>query len=282
MVSRGMLGRQLPLPEGSWLVDSDVQLAKDKSGLPALRWVSRSADEVLREPARTRRWLEHTQDVNTPIVLDKFVALADAPPERVLTFVRRYGRLELCEKHRLPHLHLSAPHNLVLCKQVNPEPVAYYTHYGRVARALLWLAAAAHRGSVDRHEDWDDWNEAWDLVGGQAATPNLRTLGHVPTVVTLALRWWLTVGNVRAEFWWVRSQPPEVRLGGHGLWAAIARQLAFAVSRVDRMVACAGCGTLFTPTRLQTVRESWCLTCGKRAADRESKRRQRARARRDP
>src|SRR5437773_2651894 len=105
MLSHGKLGRRLPLPEGGWSwVSRDVQLVTDGSG-PALRWDARTIGQLRKDP---RRW-QHALDMSasTPDVLDAFVALADAGPERVLAFVRKYGRLELC-KHLLPRFHASS------------------------------------------------------------------------------------------------------------------------------------------------------------------------------
>jgi hypothetical protein len=234
-------------------------LVTDAKGRAGLRWKSTREIVRARAPIRT---------ISDPSVLDDFVALAEAPPERVLRFVRKYGMLGLCKRHGLPSSHDSSPGRIVICGTRQPEDVALYNRYAKEVRAILRLAAAAHEGLAGRLEDWRDLG-AEDLD---------RTAKHARLLVTRAVGSWLAYGDVRASFDWTRDAP-QVQLEGNGTWGAIARQLAFAIARAERLAICAGCGARFTG-RVQTGRQSWCQACGKKAADRESKRRQRARLRR--
>src|SRR2546426_4939062 len=84
---QGVLGRRLPLPEQSWPIGRGVQLVQGEGGTWALRWKSRSELAASKEPSR------HADD---PRVLDAFVGLANATPQQVLAFARRYGMLHLC------------------------------------------------------------------------------------------------------------------------------------------------------------------------------------------
>lgn len=253
------IGRRLPLPEEPWFVDRGVELVTDKTGAPALRWRS------VRELLKGRELPRVTED---PSVLDAFAALATATPERVLAFARKYGMLQLC-KHGMRSLHDSRPSRVVVCGALNPEPVAVYTALAGEVQAILRLAARARSGRPGRPQDWD-------LLAGEPVPRDFQTAQHARSLVTLSIQRWFEDSGVRPRFTWDKQGQPEVRLGGAGVFGALALQLAFAVAHTDGLASCDGCGQFFMPKRIQGDRRSWCPNCGKRAADRASKRRERA------
>ncbi len=62
-----------------------------------------------------------------------------------------------------------------------------------------------------------------------------------------------------------------VRLGGYGLYGALAIQLMFNVCRTDGLAVCTSCGTPYLPSRKpRRDRNSYCAECGRKAAVRDA------------
>jgi hypothetical protein len=85
----------------------------------------------------------------------------------------------------------------------------------------------------------------------------------------LAVDEWLLMSDVRPRFWWLENERPLVdfqpgpagsQMGG--LFAALALQLAYRVSRAGRVIECVECGKIEEPTRAPRPGErTFCRDC---------------------
>lgn len=224
-------------------------------------------------------WLSPLTDIaDDREVLSDFLRLArynraDAG-QAVLQFVTRYGPLNLCP-HEEPWFHPDRDDPRGLCSQIwNPQPVDSYIKYAREAENLLRLAMSLR---LRKRADAAAWHFVCGVTrGGQ--TPR-ATESNVRDVIADAINWrWLQRGEVSPTFRWNDPGTPNVELGSHGLFGALAKRLAFTVAHASALLTCSGCGEMFTRERKPRPRDDvWCSRCGKKAADRASKRRQRAR-----
>jgi hypothetical protein len=107
-----------------------------------------------------------------PGLLEGFIRLADASPEAVHTFARRWGVLGICH-HGLPATHNPRPPELpsrsgtaTWCYPLRQsgwywEPLDIWHDFARRARAVLNLAAAMGRETSTRREDWAALHDTW-------------------------------------------------------------------------------------------------------------------------
>ena len=74
----------------------------------------------------------------------------------------------------------------------------------------------------------------------------------------------------------------QIRIGGGGVLALVARDLAFTVAKADGLAVCTGCGRGYIPRRRPRQGESnWCDDCRPTAAAAARMRRFRAKKRRE-
>lgn len=226
-------------------------------------------------------------------LLTDFVGLVDAPADRLLSYARRWGVLEICE-HELPTSHnlgqpISPPGGAVTwCVALGrydrleqPEawwdgwaPLTAWHFWSRQARAILNVAAEAH---LDRSGSVADWKTIYEASGrdwiARDSTGARVALGHL-------LQEWLVLADVRPRVAWPASGP-SMRLGGRGLFGAIAMQLLLSAWNTKGLAICSACGNPYAPRR-RPAREGrhFCEDCRqqgehKRAAARDYERRQR-------
>jgi hypothetical protein len=199
-----------------------------------------------------------------PRMLERFLNLFDASPERVLAFARTWGVLGICE-HGLPSSHnptrdLDVGDVIMGCEGIGEqigdrwvfrEPISAWHRFATEAQEAALLAATLHGH------------------------------GHVPEPspqrrITLTLRlWkvlnrWLELGAVKPAIvlhpQWL-SVDPETALvptiGASGLFGALAHRLALACTGVVGFAPCSSCGEWFSPDF--TPREGerqWCAKPG--------------------
>ena len=141
-----------------------------------------------REPDGPARWTAETglserrtwtyRDAS-PEMLLQFIALADAPPEAIKAFAKRWGVLALCRRHWLPCCHSSgcSPTRVRGRVYVYREPLAAWRHFAMQARAIVRYAAAVRDCVPPSRVDVDDLLEHIDtLRKGQSRRPRLYEL----------------------------------------------------------------------------------------------------------
>ena len=210
-------------------------------------------------------------------MLDAFVKMKDA--HDVLGFSRRYGVLGVC-KHRLPasdrrlYLHEGAPCSPARAPgdpvDLHTEPISAWLDFVHGAEATLRLAVAIRDGGTGQV---DDWREAWGclrpaadngwlfdiLVENSAANARASVCGLVNT--------WLEAGGTGHKIEWRSAEPQLVFTGPSGpppTVAVLANQLMLAVTKVNQVAMCSGCGHPYfrTGRRPQRGRRNYCGLCG--------------------
>ena len=193
-------------------------------------------------------------------VLDAFVTLADATDEQILAFAQRYGALEMCEHGFPPLWHVPswgrkgpnlAYKEWCLDSNIVLQPTELYRQHAREARALLRVASFLHQKKRVPDEDWQILKES--------RTADLPDDHEVRRRIEHVVAKWVFWGNVEPALLWEDGRT-DIVLQGAGLWGALARQLAFAIARIDRWALCHGCGKVYVPKRKPaTGRRTWCL-----------------------
>ena len=260
-----MLERQLPID--NWLAPIDVGL--DEKG-----------DSLVWRPQAGYRRVEGNRGV-----LSEFVALATAPPERILEYARRWGVLEICE-HGVPRTHRSPgawPYSIAFpfCKpqgdeSAYQEPLGAWRSLSAEVAMILNAAAGLYAGRPAKCADLaapfaavfeapeygdDDWADATHVSFG---VNNLLALADVRPVLAWeeGHGWGVVLGRTssgrRIDFvpgaYW--STYPG------GPFATIATNLAFSVARSDGLAICSACGQAFTPGRKPRAGErTYCRSC---------------------
>jgi hypothetical protein len=234
-----------------------------------------------------------------------FVALKRA--SQVTGFVERYGLLYLCAAHGFYAMHnrpkLCPPHYRGAGTQmVLFEPIERVLAWAEQARALIALSEKAKKGTPVAA---DEWHQAGIVLMGEFAPTGERiqpAASHTSGADSLRciqgiVNVWLSIaaprpffalkGGRRLEMVFASgdfsvSPPPALGaaapqiVGGGLLWAALALQMASVISGGAGLATCSACGTLYQPTRMPVPgRNTFCSQCGKRAAWRIAKRRER-------
>ncbi len=230
-----------------------------------------------------------------PGALDAFLRLADGEAHRILSFAQKWGPLRLCICG-LPAAHPMDASSLAWrwgeftsrymsrkrCGGTETEFLKHWTYFARAAQAIVSIAVRLGRGELGAREDWEAIRDPQFVEGPPRTEAILRDATRQRGELTRLVNNWLALGRVRPWFAWnLKGTTSEIRLGGGGVFGTIARDVAFAVARVDGLVICAGCGAGFSPSRRPASgRRSWCKPCKRSGADvRQAKRDERARKR---
>ncbi len=242
-------------------------------------------------------------------VLYDFLSLKDT--RGVLEFAEKYGPLYLCAEHEWPVMHridrvLCKPSfeksagGLVLS-----EPASAYLRWSRMANALHEAGYKARNGKPITADEWvrvgvrGSFAARPTPVGSKSDPPSPRPLPthgmEAQRMVAAMVNFWLTIGDPRPRLALRADGPFEIQfesgdrsftgvpkdlelaaaqLGCGGLiFAALAMQLASAVSGGVGFATCSNCGAFYVPNRTPAAgRRQFCLQCGPRAAWRLSKR----------
>jgi hypothetical protein len=274
----------IPFREGHRFVPVNIRLESDAALGTVLAW-----DDV--EPETLDQSVTVEGDGG---VLREFVALADGTDARILRFAKKHGVLEICGHWEPSHLDRRLPEPY-RCEPLRREPLHVWRAYAGWASALLAVSADIHQGRPGSAEDWgaiENWvGLQRETYGGgrRAPTPQLNR-----SFVSQAVGKWIYMGDLRVMFdWRDRSDPhpggpdrswphgPHVVLVGEGLFAALARQIVFSVSRSGGIAMCAECGKRIKPgERRPGNQRTFCQKCRKAgAAVKHAKRDYRARRR---
>jgi hypothetical protein len=223
------------------------------------------------------------------VPLGEFAGLCDAPDAAILDFAQHWGVLAICVhgKHTR-HGPVNRPSMttglFAACKLLRAatgeyrEPLDVWRTYSRRAQAVLKIAARLHLGEHGAAEEWHaldypNWedgksrypepNEPWSLEEERAF------IGYEVTA-------WLHEGGVMPVLAWPATGP-TLRFGAGTLFAALAVQMFWTVSRTSSFALCSACGVAFLPKRRPNPnRHAYCQKCGRKASGRDAQRRCRA------
>lgn len=212
-----------------------------------------------------------------PELLEKFIALADAPSSRISKFAARYGRLTI----------FSVPRDVDDFKHEYTEYCDVWRYFARSMRALLRIASQFHSGTEDSKEDWDavanlpsaiheklrigdqdwegdaelDWRNFVTMTAYHRWPPSLGRDWLVYGLNSL-----LKLGRVRPWLNWPAGRNvPHLIFNSPGLFAHLALQLCLRVTKREAFVICHHCHNEFTPLERapKAGQRSFCPECRK-------------------
>lgn len=205
----------------------------------------------------------------------QFIELAEAEPEAILKFARRWGVLGICP-HLLPTSHNPPPLNaagngpVTWCYPLGYfeggtwEPLAIWRTFAAQARAMILVSRQLHLGQPGTVEDW----RVIYARSGREAPWWQRDVEADRAILARVLEEWLILGNVRLRVRW-DGKAPTVGIGG-GLFGALAAQLLGVVSGTTQFEICSACGKTYKPERRPRAGRRYCPECraaGRPAAD---------------
>lgn len=213
-------------------------------------------------------------------LVDAFVKLADANPEDIRDFARRWGVLLICE-HDKPAGHsfprellidaLNAPEKSGWCAPLGSpdecwEPLGSWYTLAREARAMLNVAAALHNQKLAKRGDWhmlvyrvwpgpDRGDPALDIFNQPRYAAGARAC------LADSVNRWLAWGAVQPRLTWSGRGSPTIDFEGSGLFGALAVQILAAVNRRG-WAFCSECSNSYNPGRRPNPnRKNYCPDC---------------------
>ena len=145
--------------------------------------------------------------------------------------------------------------------QGNPwDPLATWRAFSREAFALTKIADRVLRNKVGSPEDWATVYER----SGRKAPWWKQDVRLERVIVADVVNEWLIIGDVRpSAVWHLSDKKPSVRLGGAGLFGALALQLALAIGQSAGFAICHHCGREYAPTnrRPKVGQRHFCKEC---------------------
>lgn len=279
-----------PLPIGDWEVPSEVQADGD-----GIRW----------------RVTGHRKSTGADRnMLGGFLRLAEADTEAVARYAQRWGVLGLCEKHGLPETHpLDLDwylHRPLQGGGAGPCPYAKATErswwyeaadawqeLARQGAAILTLAVGLHEGDTGDPAVWELLPDYPVEIVRSHSEPAYVTFRRIwtptPTappqdleegrrVLAMHVDLWLHLGQVRNRLRW-DGPDPTLELQPHGLFGALAMQLASRVTGRAAVAICSNCQMPYEPERKPNPNQRrYCPACREaRVPQRDAKRDLRAR-----
>jgi len=239
---------------------------------------------VFRHPTARRRsgelYVKRAMARPDSRLLTRFIELADASDDKILTYARRYGRLGLCQHGELQHL----ANDNADCIQIGRnamfvEPVERWRENVKRARALLNAIAQFSKSGTVSDRTLIALNPKLSLSA--AASRKTRIAGWA--LIAAWTQMWLRAFRVRPVILYdPRTKRFHARLRGRpGLGSALALQLMTLACQSKGIAICSSCARPFPPKRRPTpTRESYCPKCGIHAAWRDAQRRHRQKAQR--
>jgi hypothetical protein len=201
-----------------------------------------------------------------------FIRLAGAPAAQIADFARSYGVLRICE-HGLPCSHNPDSHPSIGGRGCAPlgwherrsmmptyDPVQIWRAFAREAFALTKIADRLLQGHTGHAEDWATTFSR----SGRKAPWWHQHVDVERIIVARTANEWLTIGNVRPVVVWHGSEKkPTVKLGGDGLFGALALQLALAIGQSLGFAVCVHCRKEYPPTarRPKAGQRNFCPEC---------------------
>jgi len=250
-------------------------------------------------------WTQNTKGYcksvrQSPKLLETFVGLVNAEPEKVLEFARRWGVLAICE-HGLPATHSYSPslgfynphpacaspdfNHASIDRFCNPlgysvyndggrEPLSVWQRFSEQARSILNIAGRLNQDELGHESDWDVVHKHMirrDRIGHSVKQQRLDVAAFVNE--------WLLLGSVRPALHWdwdvnnctIRFEVGFGDFSGSTLFGALASQLMLAVSNT-RLAFCKACQRYYAPPNRRAKRgqNNYCPDCGRKAALRDA------------
>ena len=255
-----------PVKSNSVFVPDDVRLEGNK-----LAW-------TIPQISREKNWTRTTDRMITP-----FVKLADAKPDAIARFARRYGVFGAAQ------LRTDAPTqdddilfrgqrwrvSTNLHDGPEWEPLELWRQLSRTARAMLLIAAQLNNRPPERGDPAD-----WRILGIEF-DPKRNKVEDARFMLWCVVNDWLALGRVGLRMWphnWSERQFWETEIhfgGGYNLFGAVALQMMLVIAGEDALYTCSGCGLPYIPAgrRPKRGQNSYCEDCGLERARQDADRR---------
>lgn len=239
--------------------------------------------------------------------LEKFAALADAPPEKILQFASKWGVLGICRPHGLPHsagpgciprlVGRAEDGSLIEISEDDPydylyvfetELISEWRRYARQFRSILNVVGALNAGRLGDKSDWavimDGYRTSRDHVDPDFDNPARPDFDESDAryIICERIGDYVKIAHFRYELGFEKRR---FRISLHGddfyrLFAALSLLLMSAAGSADAFVTCSACGNPYRPPRTPNPnRRNYCSDdCrkdGNALAAREYRRRQR-------
>lgn len=226
----------------------DIDATEER--LPAICWTYSINDE---------------RKVSQDGMLEEFLRLRGAEPDRYRAFARRFGPLMICE-HGLPPSHQlpSTLGNLRVagCRCAHIEPLTMWRAYVEMFAALLTLAASIGTSEERRRLGREElWRQALHWTGRDQVPWWKESVRADKRMLLLTLEYWLGVTGVGPR---LRQQDGSLRilLGGGGVLGALALQTTLAAARSKGLAFCSDCHMAYVPKRRPNPnRQNYCPSC---------------------
>jgi DNA-directed RNA polymerase subunit RPC12/RpoP len=199
-------------------------------------------------------------------LLENFFKLADASDEMVLQFAQRWGLLNLCQ-HGFPFDH-AGPHlrcPVLWCS--TGEPVSAWKDRAKEFLALARIANRLLNSQCGHEKDWAAVyarkTDADAVTGWTGSRIPPRRIDIQRELVAQIANEWLMAGNVgTAVLWRSRDKRPSIRMGGNGLFGALALQLSLALGDFNMTAVCTHCGKQYPiKRRPKSGQRNFCPEC---------------------
>ena len=213
----------------------------------------------------------------------EFINLSEGP-ERILSFARSWGPLQMCEHSLLE----CRPRKCYNRKRRNSwEPLQLWLRYSRAVRGLIRMGVSLRAGKpMDRTDWWDAFIPLVhsDSLKGDPAThptPWEFYIGSKNFDLRLQRRaflrllddWVTNVGLRPHPMWYDDEEKPILLLSDGSLLENIVAHVLFAVTGTRDIQLCSNCGSPCSPNRLaRTGTRRYCRHCGRQAAERDAAR----------
>ena len=256
----------LELMSDAWRIPLDIKMDADRTHLgysslsivrPPLLFSRPSPYQGPLIADRTRR---------SPELLTEFIALADAPAERILAYAQKWGVLELCA-HNQPRWHLPTglavayangmPDHLYYpypCRELYwyesrvgapAEPLDVWRSIAQEARALWQVASDLQRGR--RPSDQDSYSAVRRILHS-IPLENFRyyPLDMIRDLAVTAVNLWIDMAGIKPRVR-LAGNKATMTIGGHNLFAELTLRLASALCQGRQTVICDHCGIPYIP-----------------------------------
>ena len=203
----------------------------------------------------------------SPELFTEFVALADAPAERILAYAQKWGVLELCA-HNQPRWHLPTglavayangmPDHLYYpypCRELYwyesrvgapAEPLDVWRSIAQEARALWQVASDLQRGR--RPSDQDSYSAFRRILSHDFPLKGSRQdpLDTIRLCAVVAVNQWIDIAGIKPRIRLAGNKATMI-IGGHHLFAELTLRLASALCLGRETVICDHCGIPYIP-----------------------------------
>jgi hypothetical protein len=226
------------------------------------------APKVLSLEGEYLLWDTNRNSINTPGVglLDGFLSLADAKPDAIFRFARKWGALRIKWKAA----------SELRCL----EPIAVWSDLAIRFRALYRIGAELNCERVGAAEDWQ-------ALGSQVPTANrsYKALEEARFALMSNMGRLVREACLHPRLYWNKSTGQwEIEFGaysGTNLFAVLVLKLMVSIADKEGFALCSGCHKAYPPEKQPSVgRRNYCPACRSVGVPfRDSKREQRRRKR---